>query len=458
MGVVYEATDLSLDRPVALKLIAPELADDPRFRERFLEEPRLAASLDHASVIPIYEAGEHEGQLYLAMRYVAGERPPDPAGARRGARPGACAGDPRPDRGCPRRGPPTRPRAPRRQARERPPRRGRARVPDGLRRHASNWATTRTSRAAARSTTSPRADPRRAGRRAHRRATRSPACSTSASRARRRSGARRRPRRCGRICARSRRRWRVDPALDPVLRRGLAQEKDDRYPTCTALIDAARDVADGRAALPASTAVFSWCRARGHRRGGKPPPLLEPGSPANREPPRSRAGTGSRRSVRRRSRSTHSSTSRARRATSSAARWRLVYEQRRTGRSSRASTLRPRPITDPGSKRRACRPTSPSASGARMAGDRRRRWRQMDEHRLPRSIPTGLSPPIRCRCPREAIVRQPQRHQRRLPADRGRRRRRYRRRAAAPSRASIFAKRRARRDGRRRAEPNRRRA
>jgi ABC-type branched-subunit amino acid transport system substrate-binding protein/streptogramin lyase len=72
MGVVYQATDLSLDRPVALKLIAPELADDPRFRERFLDEPRLAASLDHASVIPIYEAGEHDGQLYLAMRYVAG--------------------------------------------------------------------------------------------------------------------------------------------------------------------------------------------------------------------------------------------------------------------------------------------------------------------------------------------------------------------------------------------------
>ena len=72
MGVVYQATDLSLDRPVALKLIAPELADDPRFRERFLEEPRLAASLDHSSVIPIYEAGEHDGQLYLAMRYVQG--------------------------------------------------------------------------------------------------------------------------------------------------------------------------------------------------------------------------------------------------------------------------------------------------------------------------------------------------------------------------------------------------
>ena len=72
MGVVYRATDLSLQRPVALKLVAPELAEDERFRARFFREPRLAASLDHPNVIPIYEAGEHEGQLYLAMRFVEG--------------------------------------------------------------------------------------------------------------------------------------------------------------------------------------------------------------------------------------------------------------------------------------------------------------------------------------------------------------------------------------------------
>lgn len=72
MGVVYRATDLSLERPVALKLIAPELAEDERFRERFLKEPRLAASLDRPSVVPIYEAGEQDGQIYLAMRYVEG--------------------------------------------------------------------------------------------------------------------------------------------------------------------------------------------------------------------------------------------------------------------------------------------------------------------------------------------------------------------------------------------------
>jgi serine/threonine protein kinase len=72
MGVVYRATDLSLQRPVALKLIAPELAEDEHFRVRFLRESRLAASLDHPSVVPIYEAGERDGELYLAMRYVEG--------------------------------------------------------------------------------------------------------------------------------------------------------------------------------------------------------------------------------------------------------------------------------------------------------------------------------------------------------------------------------------------------
>jgi YVTN family beta-propeller protein len=72
MGVVYKASDPSLERAVALKLIAPELAEDAQFRARFLKEPRLAASLEHPNVVPIYEAGERDGQLYLAMRYVQG--------------------------------------------------------------------------------------------------------------------------------------------------------------------------------------------------------------------------------------------------------------------------------------------------------------------------------------------------------------------------------------------------
>lgn len=72
MGVVYRATQLALKRPVALKLIAPDLADDDRFRERFKRESLLAASIDHPNVIPIYEAGETEGSLFISMRWVEG--------------------------------------------------------------------------------------------------------------------------------------------------------------------------------------------------------------------------------------------------------------------------------------------------------------------------------------------------------------------------------------------------
>src|SRR5262245_61753887 len=72
MGVVYLATDLRLERKVALKLVAPEIADDARFRERFLRESRLAASLDHSHIVPVHAAGETDGQLWIAMRYVQG--------------------------------------------------------------------------------------------------------------------------------------------------------------------------------------------------------------------------------------------------------------------------------------------------------------------------------------------------------------------------------------------------
>jgi serine/threonine protein kinase len=72
MGIVYRAVQLDLDRAVALKLIASQLAEDQSFRERFVRESRLAASIDHPNVIPIYYTGEHEGELYIAMRYVEG--------------------------------------------------------------------------------------------------------------------------------------------------------------------------------------------------------------------------------------------------------------------------------------------------------------------------------------------------------------------------------------------------
>src|SRR6476660_9714763 len=72
MGVVYRARDLALDRDVALKLLAPHLAEDLSFRERFLTESRVAASLEHPNVVPIHDAGEIDGQLYIVMRLVEG--------------------------------------------------------------------------------------------------------------------------------------------------------------------------------------------------------------------------------------------------------------------------------------------------------------------------------------------------------------------------------------------------
>ena len=72
MGVVYRATQLALERPVALKVIAAELAGKEGFRERFLRESRLAASLDHPGVVPVYDAREEDGELIVAMRLVEG--------------------------------------------------------------------------------------------------------------------------------------------------------------------------------------------------------------------------------------------------------------------------------------------------------------------------------------------------------------------------------------------------
>ncbi len=72
MSVVYLAHDPRLKRKVALKLLTPGLAGDKGFRERFLHESELAASIDHPSIVPIYAAGEVGGQLYIAMRYVEG--------------------------------------------------------------------------------------------------------------------------------------------------------------------------------------------------------------------------------------------------------------------------------------------------------------------------------------------------------------------------------------------------
>jgi serine/threonine protein kinase len=72
MAVVFRATDQRLGRTVALKVLAPQLAGDAEFRERFIRESRAAATVDHPHIIPVYEAGGADGILYLAMRYVSG--------------------------------------------------------------------------------------------------------------------------------------------------------------------------------------------------------------------------------------------------------------------------------------------------------------------------------------------------------------------------------------------------
>ena len=72
MGVVYESVQLTLDRPVALKLINPARADDEEFRTRFVRESHVAAGLEHPHVIPVYEARDDGGLLFIAMRLVRG--------------------------------------------------------------------------------------------------------------------------------------------------------------------------------------------------------------------------------------------------------------------------------------------------------------------------------------------------------------------------------------------------
>jgi serine/threonine protein kinase len=72
MGVVYRATNVALNRIYALKVLAPELADDDGFQQRFKREMRIAASLHHPSVVGIHYAGEHEGLLFFVMDYVPG--------------------------------------------------------------------------------------------------------------------------------------------------------------------------------------------------------------------------------------------------------------------------------------------------------------------------------------------------------------------------------------------------
>jgi serine/threonine protein kinase len=73
MAVVYRARDVRLDRWVALKVLGEDLARDEGFRRRFIRESRAAAAVDHPNIIPIFDAGEANGMLFIAMRYVGGQ-------------------------------------------------------------------------------------------------------------------------------------------------------------------------------------------------------------------------------------------------------------------------------------------------------------------------------------------------------------------------------------------------
>ncbi len=70
MAAVYRALDLGLGRLVALKVLAPDLAEDDVFRQRFIRESRAAAAVEHPHIIPVFDAGEADGLLFIAMRYV----------------------------------------------------------------------------------------------------------------------------------------------------------------------------------------------------------------------------------------------------------------------------------------------------------------------------------------------------------------------------------------------------
>jgi serine/threonine protein kinase len=94
IGILYRARQLRLDRPVALKLVESDLARDPVVRERLRREARMVASLDHPNVVPLYEAGEENGTVYIVTRWVEGTElgtvihdggPMDPARAARTA-------------------------------------------------------------------------------------------------------------------------------------------------------------------------------------------------------------------------------------------------------------------------------------------------------------------------------------------------------------------------------------
>ena len=313
MGVVYRARQLSLDRIVALKVIAPALMQDDAIRRRFLRESRVAASIDHPNVIPIYYTGEEDGVAFIAMRYVAGDdvrtlvRREGRSSPRRAAR---IVG---PGRGGARRRARGRARPPRRQARQRPARPGRPRLPDRLRAHQARALGGR------RDAPGPlgrdarlrraRADPRRARRRARGRLRPRLPAALHARRppAVRRTTATRRS--CGRTCPPSRRssarprpdvpagvRRRRSPARSPRPRRSASSPRATSAarrsppPPGTASPSSERTVAVGPAAPPdAETMTAATRRALPGEVPATPPPPRR----KRRRPPRRPAAEAS---------------------------------------------------------------------------------------------------------------------------------------------------------------------
>ena len=134
MGIVYEAREPAAGREVALKVFAATNGMDPSFRKRFQREGRIQAAIDHPSIATVYEAGEWEDALFIAMRLVRGPNLKD-ADHRRRARGRAAAAHPHPDRRRARRGPRGRPDHRDVKPAEHPRRRGRPRLPRRLRAH-----------------------------------------------------------------------------------------------------------------------------------------------------------------------------------------------------------------------------------------------------------------------------------------------------------------------------------
>ena len=293
-------SQLDLDRTVALKLIAPQLAEDPDFRERFVRESRAAASIDHPNVIPIYYAGESDdGALYIAMRYVEGsdlrtlvraEGRLDPARAahivaqvarRAGRRARA------------------RHRAPRRQARQRPARRRRPRLPHRLRpdqaRDLAHRLDARRRLGRHARLRRARADPRRAPRRPRRRLR---AGLRALPRAHRRAALPARQRRGDAVGAPQRRpaalptaRRACPRASTRVVARAMAKDPDDRFPSAGDL---------GRAALAAAgRSPRRRARARRRPRRGRARRRQETVASPDRAPTTAVSAPASRRLARR---------------------------------------------------------------------------------------------------------------------------------------------------------------